>query len=222
MASRRPYCACRRTSRPRAPPRTSSRAWGRRMCSAPTARLLTTLRSSSSTTRESRAATVVEAWAENGVVTSELVGPDNPFVRIEEKARVPFEVHLDPDEPVAKLVVGDEERILRVGEWSDWVPVSLDLGTCGKLMMTPSLPAMGRFLLKSIKPEFRALCLAAEPRSDGSGDADLDAARLRRRAGRGDRQLLTPRGCPRTPRRSREESSTAPSSSTRRGSAATR
>lgn len=98
---------------------------------------------------------VIEAWPENGVVTSELVGPDNPFTRKKQKARAPFEVRIDPDEPVAKLVVGDEERILQVGEWSDWVPVSLELGKCGKLMMTPALPAMARFYLKSLEPEFQ-------------------------------------------------------------------
>lgn len=98
---------------------------------------------------------VIEAWPENGVVASELVGPDNPFTRKKQKARAPFEVRIDPDEPVAKLVVGDEERILQVGEWSDWVPVSLDLGKCGKLMMTPSIAAMARFYLKSLEPEFQ-------------------------------------------------------------------
>lgn len=98
---------------------------------------------------------VIEAWPENGVVTAELVGPDNPFTRKKEKARAPFEVHIDPDEPVAKLVVGNEERILQVGEWSDWVPVSLDLGKCGKWMMTPSLPGIARFFLKSLEPEFQ-------------------------------------------------------------------
>jgi len=97
---------------------------------------------------------VVEAWIEDGVVSSDLVGPDNPFTKAKTKAKAPFQVFVDPDEPVAKLVVGGEERILKVGEWSDWVPVALDLGTCGKLMMTPSIPAIARFFLKSVRPEF--------------------------------------------------------------------
>lgn len=97
---------------------------------------------------------VVEAWIEDGVVSSELIGPDNPFTKVKSKAKAPFQVFVDPDEPVAKLVVGGEERILNVGEWSDWVPVALDLGTCGKLMMTPSIPAIARFFLKSVRPEF--------------------------------------------------------------------
>jgi predicted AlkP superfamily phosphohydrolase/phosphomutase len=110
---------------------------------------------------------VVEAWAEDGIVSSELTGPDNPFTKEKTKAKASFQVHVDPDEPVAKLVVGDEERILKVGEWSDWVPVALDLGTCGKLMMTPSIPAIVRFYLKSVKPEFQlyASPLNLDPKS---------------------------------------------------------
>ena len=96
----------------------------------------------------------VEAWPEDGVVTSDLLGPDNPFVAGKVRTRAPFSVYLDPDEPVARLVVGDEERLLTVGEWTDWVPVSLDLGLCGRLVMNPAIPAMARFYLKSVRPEF--------------------------------------------------------------------
>ncbi|HNZ96485.1 MAG TPA: alkaline phosphatase family protein, partial [Thermoanaerobaculia bacterium] len=96
----------------------------------------------------------VEAWPEDGVVTSDLLGPDNPFVAGKVRTRAPFSVYLDPDEPVARLVVGDEERLLAVGEWTDWVPVSLDLGLCGRLVMNPAIPAMARFYLKSVRPEF--------------------------------------------------------------------
>lgn len=96
----------------------------------------------------------VEAWPEDGVVTSDLLGPDNPFVAGKVRTRAPFSVYLDPDEPVARLVVGDEERLLTVGEWTDWVPVSLDLGLCGRLALNPAIPAMARFYLKSVRPEF--------------------------------------------------------------------
>ena len=50
---------------------------------------------------------------------------------------------------MSKLVVGDEERILQVGEWSDWVPVDF------KLIPTQSLRGMARFYLKSVTPEFQ-------------------------------------------------------------------
>ena len=47
-----------------------------------------------------------------------------------------------------KLVVGDEERLLRVGEWSDWVPVEL------KLLPFEKLAGECRFYLKQLDPYF--------------------------------------------------------------------
>lgn len=97
---------------------------------------------------------IYEAWPEDGVVHAQLFGPNNPFVREKVKTTADFQVHVDPESPVAKLVVGDEERILQVGEWSDWVPVELEVGRCGLLAGTTSIPAMARFYLQSLQPEF--------------------------------------------------------------------
>ena len=105
--------------------------------------------------REINGGEVHEAWPEEGVVHAQLFGPDNPFLREKTKTTADFQVHIDPEEPVAKLVVGDEERVLRVGEWSDWVPVELEVGRCGLLGGIGSIPAMGRFYLQSITPEFQ-------------------------------------------------------------------
>ncbi len=91
---------------------------------------------------------VYEAWEENGVVEAELHGPDNPFLTTREKVKTPFQVYPDPDDDVAKLVVGEEERILKVGEWSGWVPVSFEL------IPTQSLRGICRFYLRSVRPEF--------------------------------------------------------------------
>lgn len=76
-----------------------------------------------------------------------LSGPENPFLRRRQKLSVDFTLHVDPEAPVAKLVVGDEQRILAVGEWSDWVPIEFEM------IPTQVLPAMGRFYLKSLRPE---------------------------------------------------------------------
>jgi predicted AlkP superfamily phosphohydrolase/phosphomutase len=97
---------------------------------------------------------IYEAWPEDGVVHGQLFGPDNPFVREKKKATADFQVHVDPESPVAKLVVGSEERILQVGEWTDWVPVELDLGKCALVTGSTKLPAMARFYLQSLTPEF--------------------------------------------------------------------
>jgi predicted AlkP superfamily phosphohydrolase/phosphomutase len=82
------------------------------------------------------------------VAEGTLYGPSNPFLVEGPKIQAPFTVYIDPDEPVAKLVVGKEERVLKVGEWSDWVPISLDL------VPTQTVPVMARFYLKEVRPVF--------------------------------------------------------------------
>jgi predicted AlkP superfamily phosphohydrolase/phosphomutase len=90
---------------------------------------------------------VYEVDAYDNVVHASLYGPDNPFLAEPEKAEAEFTVYLDPKEDVAKLVLGDEERVLMVGEWSDWVPFEFPL------VPTQSIPAMARFYLKQAHPE---------------------------------------------------------------------
>jgi predicted AlkP superfamily phosphohydrolase/phosphomutase len=96
---------------------------------------------------------VYEAWEEDGVVRSKLYGPKGLFAKDPDEVSTEFEVYIDPEQPVAKLVVGDEERVLQEGEWSDWVPVSFELDQCLGSPF-PSLPAMARFYLRSVRPEF--------------------------------------------------------------------
>jgi predicted AlkP superfamily phosphohydrolase/phosphomutase len=83
-----------------------------------------------------------------GVVEGTLYGPTNPFLVEAPKISAPFTVYVDADEPVAKIVVGSEERVLKVGEWTDWVPVSLDL------VPTQSVAVIARFHLKAVRPDF--------------------------------------------------------------------
>jgi hypothetical protein len=84
----------------------------------------------------------------NGEVRGTIQGPDNPF-RIEpEPVTAPFAAYVDAREPVAKIVVGDEERILTVGEWSDWVPIAF---TPAPLQ---TIRGIGRFYLKQVRPDF--------------------------------------------------------------------
>lgn len=92
---------------------------------------------------------IYEAWPEEGVVEAELHGPPNPLLCDGGDVTTPFTVHVDPEEPVVRLEVGDEVRILKVGEWSDWVPVEFDL------IPTQHLKGMARFFLQSLDPEFQ-------------------------------------------------------------------
>jgi predicted AlkP superfamily phosphohydrolase/phosphomutase len=84
----------------------------------------------------------------DGVVQGTLYGPSNPFLVEGSKISTDFSVFVDPDEPVAMIVVGNEKRVLKVGEWSDWVPLSLPL------VPTQSVPVVARFYLKEVRPGF--------------------------------------------------------------------
>lgn len=83
----------------------------------------------------------------DGVVHAQLFGPDHPLRVTPEKLTADFTVYVDPDRPAVKLVVGDEQRVLEEGEWSDWVPVSFDL------IPTQHLPVQARFYLKQVRPQ---------------------------------------------------------------------
>jgi predicted AlkP superfamily phosphohydrolase/phosphomutase len=82
------------------------------------------------------------------VVRSAIEGPDNPYVVRPQKTQAEFTAYIDRGHQYAKLVLGSEERLLRVGEWSDWVPVEL------KLLPLQSLKGECRFYLKAVNPYF--------------------------------------------------------------------
>src|SRR5262249_38444401 len=82
------------------------------------------------------------------VVEGTLYGPTNPFLKEETKISAGFKVYLDPDEPAAKIVVGDEERVLKTGEGSDWLPAPLNP------VPTQSVHVIARFYLKEVRPVF--------------------------------------------------------------------
>ncbi len=84
----------------------------------------------------------------NNVVEAELVGPDNPFLVEKTKLKIPFRVVVDSDEPVALLEIGDHRRVLRVGEWTDWLPIEFEM------VPTQKLPVEARFYLKALEPDF--------------------------------------------------------------------
>ena len=90
---------------------------------------------------------IYEVFLEDGKVEAQLYGPTNPFLVEPAKATADFTVYVDPVDPVVKIVVGDEERVLMQGEWSDWVPVEFSL------VPTQSIQGICRFYVKQVRPE---------------------------------------------------------------------
>jgi len=101
-------------------------------------------------------------------IEAKLFGPENPFRREERPSRrrsktgeremeykhptstVDFTVYLDPEKPIAKFVVGENEFILQEGEWSDWQAFDFEF-----VPMLVSASATGRFYLKQVRPDFQ-------------------------------------------------------------------
>ena len=91
---------------------------------------------------------VVPVDAASGVVRASIEGPDNPFLVQPEKTRAEFVCYIDASRKYVKLVAGGEERLLKVGEWTDWVPLEL------KMAAFQTLHAEARFYLKRLDPYF--------------------------------------------------------------------
>ena len=98
--------------------------------------------------RELSGGTVRAVDVVDDVVRATLEGPDHPFLAKTTKLSLPFSVYLDPSRRFAKVAIGQEERLLTVGEWSDWLPVEFDL------IPTQSLRAAARFYVKQLEPYF--------------------------------------------------------------------
>ena len=83
-------------------------------------------------------------------VSAKLAGPPNPFRKDRPEVTVDFQVWVDPTEPVAKIVIQDQELLLKVGEWSEWVQVNFEL-----VPYLASVTGTCRFYLKQVRPQFQ-------------------------------------------------------------------
>jgi predicted AlkP superfamily phosphohydrolase/phosphomutase len=104
------------------------------------------------------------------VVRAALEGPENPLRRDAQVLTAPFTVYRDRQAQAARIIIGgtaspdgsnggsrgaaaaaaggaDAERLIKVGEWSDWTPVTFTLAPF------QSLRGMCRFYLKSVQPQ---------------------------------------------------------------------
>jgi predicted AlkP superfamily phosphohydrolase/phosphomutase len=86
---------------------------------------------------------------EDHTVRAPLHGPYNTLRKDAPQAAVEMTIHVDPAEPVAKIVLPGRQIILREGEWSDWVRVEFEL-----LPYLARVRGICRFYLKQTHPRF--------------------------------------------------------------------
>jgi len=86
----------------------------------------------------------------NHQVRARLFGPRNSFRVEAPPTAVNFSVFIDPVNPVAKIVVQDQQFLLKEGEWSPWLQIQFEM-----IPLLQRVKGMVRFLLKEVRPHFK-------------------------------------------------------------------
>ena len=92
---------------------------------------------------------IVPVNVDHSIVRAALIGPDNSFRKGSPPALLPFSVAIDPLDPVARIALGDEQMVLREGEWSGWVHVRFAMAP-----LVPAVQGICRFYVKQLHPRF--------------------------------------------------------------------
>jgi len=92
---------------------------------------------------------VYEVFVIGNRVEAQLPGPTNTFKKDRPEALIDFQVFIDPKNSVAKVVLPDQEFILKEKEWSGWKKVQFNL------IPTQSVGGICMFYLKEVRPHFK-------------------------------------------------------------------
>jgi predicted AlkP superfamily phosphohydrolase/phosphomutase len=92
---------------------------------------------------------VYEVFVIGNRVEAQLPGPTNTFKKDRPEALLDFKVFIDPKNAVAKVVLPDQEFILKEKEWSGWKKVQFGL------IPTQSVSGICLFYLKEVRPHFK-------------------------------------------------------------------
>ena len=93
---------------------------------------------------------VVQVEVKNNRVATNLIGPDNTFLKSSPPSTEPFTVDVDPLEPVARIDLQGQKFVLKEGEWSGWLPVEFQL-----MPVIGNVKGICRFYLKQTHPRFQ-------------------------------------------------------------------
>ncbi|MBX3436994.1 MAG: alkaline phosphatase family protein [Planctomycetaceae bacterium] len=104
-------------------------------------------------TRDVSGGRIERVRVQEHVVRCTIRGPENPFLAESTNTALPLIVYLDPEQPLAKIVVSGSEVLLREGEWSDWVVVKFPM-----LPLVVEVSGICRFYLKKAQNGFGLYC----------------------------------------------------------------
>ncbi len=84
----------------------------------------------------------------NGQADCEIEGPENALKEGNPTIKIPFTVYIDKKEALAKIVIGDQQFILKEKEWSSWISLNFHIAPFNDAV------GMVRFYLKEAHPNF--------------------------------------------------------------------
>jgi predicted AlkP superfamily phosphohydrolase/phosphomutase len=93
---------------------------------------------------------IVQVEVKNNRVATNLLGPNNTFLKGAPPATEPFTVDIDPLEPVARIDLQGQKFVLKEGEWTGWLPVEFQL-----MPIIGNVKGICRFYLKQTHPRFQ-------------------------------------------------------------------
>lgn len=93
---------------------------------------------------------IVTVKRNGGRVQTAIEGPPNTFRKDREPVAVDITIDIDPERPVARIMVGDQPIVLQEGDWSEWVPLSFEL-----VPWMASASGIVRFYLKETHPTLK-------------------------------------------------------------------
>ena len=90
-----------------------------------------------------------EVYVIGNQVEAKLPGPKNAFKKNQPESSLDFKVFIDPVNPIAKIVIQDQEFILKEKEWSGWKRVRFPM------IPTQNVHGICMFYLKEVRPDFK-------------------------------------------------------------------
>lgn len=88
----------------------------------------------------------------SGRVDADILGPPNSMNTADPgQVRLPFQVYVDPTEPVVRVDIQGQQLVLKEGEFSDWIKLRFELVPGGIV----TVAGIARILVTSVHPHFK-------------------------------------------------------------------
>lgn len=86
----------------------------------------------------------------DNLIATELPGPYNTFKKKSPKTALPLSIYLDSHSSTVRILINNQDFILKEKEWSPWIPVEFEM-----IPYLSSVSGIFRLYLKQVRPTFQ-------------------------------------------------------------------